>query len=184
MFTLSVFYDIICPFRGDIMAVDYLLSRGFKESEAYELLQSLLEKREYYALKRLYCGKDDYKKFIQGEVIEYSTEYPEGHETYASISTYNNQVIECRVYNHHNNIKIRKRDYNSNPVSEVEHIFTYDYKTGDSSASLIHKNIYGSNDKEYSKVTKYSKAIFDYKHDLVDYQDEVIEFENKKRKYI
>ncbi len=166
------------------MAVDFLLSREFKESEAYELLKNLLDDRDYYALKNLYCGKEGYKSFNQGEVIEYDTEYPNGHEAYASINTYNNQLIECRIYNYHNNIKIRKRDLRANPITEVEHIYTYDYRTGDSTASRITRNIYGSNDKEYSKVVGYSKAVFDYKHDLIDYQTEIKEFNSKKRKYI
>lgn len=166
------------------MALNFLLSKELKDSSAYDSLENLLEHEDFSLLRNIYCAKETYSKFVQGEVIDYVTDFPESRDMYARVKTFNNKVIECRIYNHNNNVKIRRRDYSHNPVKEDDHIYSFDYKTGRSSVSSIYRDVYINNDKEYAKVTKYQKAIFEWDGSLYDFEDEVKTFDNNKtRKY-
>lgn len=168
------------------MALDFLLSKNFKESSAFDSLTFLLDQDDFFSLKNLYCGKNNYDFYRQGETISYETEYPHGHETVARIKTYDNKEIECKIYNHHNNIKIKRRDCKRIPMIEDEHVFSYDYKTGLSTVSSIKKEVFCNKDKEYFKVTQYQKAVFNEFGHLIDFDDQVREYDKsdkKRRKY-
>ena len=161
------------------MALDFSLSRQFKESPVNDLLESLLEKFDFYQLKNIYCGKSSYNKEIQGELITYITDYPNSRDVYIKINTYNKIEIECRIYNHNNTIKITKRNNSKNPIKEEQHIFSYDYKTDFSTSIFICRDVHKGKNKDFYETTKYNKAIFNSDGDLYSFQDEIRE--DKKR---
>ena len=162
------------------MGVSYLLSKELKSSVAYESLDYLLDDDTFYRLKNLYCGDDSYSKVIEGEKIDYVN--VNGRDVYIRIYTYDNKLVECKVYNHHNNIKIIRRDLNEQPVIEDTHIYSYDYISKNSYVSSLTKDVYKTKDGEKAITTKYNKAVFNSDGDLIDYYKEE-DNDNKKRKY-
>ena len=142
----------------------------------------LLAQNDFVAIRDLYCANYDYTNYIQGETIEYVPNINENRDVYIKVKTFGNKEIECRVYNRNNNVKIRRRDYSKYPIKEDDHIFSFDYRTGRSTVSCIHRDVFVGNDTEYPKVTKYSKATFEWDGSLCDYEDEVKKLDNNKRK--
>jgi len=161
------------------MAINYSLSRQFKESPVNDILDSLLEKNDFYQLKNIYCGKESYNKEIQGEFITYITDYPNSRDIYIKIKSYNKIEIECKVYNHSNNIKITRRNNATSPIKEEQHIFSYDYRTDQSTSTLICRDVHRGKNNDYYDITKYHKAIFNSDGDLYSFEDEIRE--DKKR---
>lgn len=162
------------------MGINYLLSRELKSSVAYESLEYLLDDDTFFRLKNIYCSKNSYTKDNQGEKLSYVV--VNDNDVYIRVESYDNVLIECKVYNHHNNIKIRRRDFTEQPIKEDTHIYSYDFVTGDSYVSSLYKDVYKTKEGEKSITTKYNKAVFDYDGNLKDYyRDE--NTENKKRKY-
>lgn len=165
------------------MALSYLVSIGLKYSVVYDSLEHLLEQPDFFSLKKVFCAKESYTNEGQGEKIEYITRFPESRDALIAIES-RDKLVECKIYNHNNNIKICRRDYKSYPIKEDEHIFSYDYKTGKSSVSCIKRNVYFSKDNENSEVTDYQKAVFDCDGSLCEFEDTVRKNEIvKKRKY-
>ncbi len=165
------------------MALSYAVSIGLKYSVVYDFLEHLLDQPDFTALKNIYCGKDSYTNESQGETIEYCTNYPESRDALIAIES-RDKLVECKVYNHNNNIKICRRDFKSYPIKEDEHIFTYDFRTGRSSASCIKRDVYISNDNENAKVTDYEKIVFECDGSICEYENTVRKNDNvKKRKY-
>ena len=162
------------------MGISFLLSRELKSSVAYESLEYLLDGDDFFRLRNIFCDKESYSKNIQGEKIDYVRE--NDRDVYIRVQTYDNKVIECKIYNHHNNVKIRRRDFSTQPIEEDTHIYSYDFINGDSYVSSTWRDVYKTKDGEKSIVTKYRKAKFNFDGDLIDFtKDE--DNDNKKRKY-
>ena len=163
------------------MALSFALSYELKESEAYDYLDILLNQDDFVTLSKLFCGKEDYEKDAQGELVSYHTGYPDNSDVDINIRGYDYRVIDCKIYNHKNNIKITRRDYSKYPIEEDVHIFCYDYKTGNSSVSNIYRNVYGSRDRERFETTAYSKMVFDYFGGVLEYHDTPKDYNKEMR---
>ena len=162
------------------MGINFLLSRELKSSVAYESLEHLLDNDDFFRLKNIYCGNKSYTKEVQGEKLSYVK--VDDNDVYVRVESYDNVLIECKVYNHHNNIKIRRRDFKEQPIKEDVHFYSYDFVTGNSYVSTIYRDVYRSKDGEKPVTTLYNKSVFNRNGDLIDFYKEENE-DNKKRKY-
>jgi hypothetical protein len=163
------------------MALSFALSYELKDSAAYDYLEGLLEQNDFMTLSGLFCGKEDYNKEVQGELISYKTGYPESNDINIMIRSYDYKVIECNVYNHKNNVKITRRDYSKYPIMEDMHVFCFDYRTGNSSVSNVYRNVYGTKDKERFESIAYNKMVFDYFGGVLEYRDTPKDYSKEMR---
>ena len=162
------------------MGISFLLSKELKSSVAYESLEYLLDNDDFFRLRNIYCDKESYSRNVQGDRIDYVN--VNDRDVYIRVQTFDNKLIECKVYNYHNNIKIIRRDLNEEPILEDIHIYSYDFVNGDSYVSSTWKDVYKTKDGEKTIVTKYNKSRFDSEGNLLDFYKEEGN-DNKKRKY-
>lgn len=162
-------------------SLEYFLSRNFKNSEAYELLNGKLDNYPYDYLRYVRFKRDSYSEFNQGAQINYKVdpEYPRNITVYLDVfdgMKYRKITFEIRNGGNEVNLITRTPREDTN----VFHVKCFN------SSDTFNVNVLNKVVKFYNtpkeQTTKFSFAQFDKEGNLITYRDGNSVSDDKKYK--
>ncbi len=159
-------------------SLDYFLSRNFKNSEAYELLNGKLDNYPYDYFKLVSFKRNDYKEFNQGAKIDYRVDHEHPRDITVYLDVFDgmkNRKIKLEIRNGGNEVNLITKT-----PREDTSLFHVKYYNNDT-INVLNKVVRFYNTPKEETI-KFSFAQFDKNGNLITYKDSNSIIEDKKYK--
>ena len=160
-------------------SLDYFLSRNFKNSEAYELLNGKLDNYPYDYLKYVKFKRYDYSEFNQGAQINYKVdpEHPRNITVYLDVfDGMKFRKVTFEIKNGGNEVNLITKT-----PREDTNVFHLRYYNSSDTINVLNKVVKFYNTPKEQTV-KFNFAQFDKEGNLITYRDSNSVIDDKKYK--